>query len=107
MIFARRARVTPRTRAFSTFCSYLTFRSFKQALPVVGNILFALVGGIAALWVRGMNQNLSAAVGFITLFGVAILNGVVLVSSINQGWESDKHPTIRCSRGHAVDFARC
>ena len=39
---------------------YLTFKSFKQALLVVGNIPFALVGGIAALWLRGMNLNLSA-----------------------------------------------
>ena len=63
---------------------YLTFASVKQALLVVGNIPFALVGGIAALWIRGMNLNLSASVGFIALFGVAMLNGVVLVSSINQ-----------------------
>jgi cobalt-zinc-cadmium resistance protein CzcA len=63
---------------------YMTFASFSQALLVVGNIPFALVGGIAALWIRGMNLNLSASVGFIALFGVAMLNGVVLVSSINQ-----------------------
>jgi cobalt-zinc-cadmium resistance protein CzcA len=63
---------------------YLAFKSFKQALLVVGNIPFALVGGIAALWLRGMNLNLSASVGFIALFGVAMLNGLVLVSSINQ-----------------------
>jgi cobalt-zinc-cadmium resistance protein CzcA len=63
---------------------YLTFTSVSQALLVVGNIPFALVGGIAALWLRGMNLNLSASVGFIALFGVAMLNGVVLVSSINQ-----------------------
>jgi cobalt-zinc-cadmium resistance protein CzcA len=67
---------------------YLTFKSFKQALLVVGNIPFALVGGIAALWLRGMNLNLSASVGFIALFGVAMLNGVVLVSSINQARQS-------------------
>ncbi len=63
---------------------YLTFNSIPQALLVVGNIPFAMVGGIAALWIRGMNLNLSASVGFIALFGVAMLNGVVLVSSINQ-----------------------
>ena len=63
---------------------YLTFHSFKQSLLVVGNIPFALVGGIAALWVRGMNLNLSACIGFIALFGVAMLNGVVLVSAINH-----------------------
>ena len=63
---------------------YLTFDSVKQALLVVGNIPFAMVGGIAALWIRGMNLNLSASVGFIALFGVAMLNGVVLLSSINH-----------------------
>lgn len=67
---------------------YLALKSFKQALLVVGNIPFALVGGIAALWLRGMNLNLSALVGFIALFGVAMLNGLVLVSSINQSRES-------------------
>jgi cobalt-zinc-cadmium resistance protein CzcA len=63
---------------------YVTFTSVAQALLVVGNIPFALVGGVAALWIRGMNLNLSASVGFIALFGVAMLNGVVLMSSINQ-----------------------
>jgi cobalt-zinc-cadmium resistance protein CzcA len=48
------------------------------------NVPFALVGGIAALWLRGLNLNLSAAVGFIALFGVAVLNGVVLLAYINQ-----------------------
>ena len=48
------------------------------------NVPFALVGGIAALWLRGLNLNLSAAVGFIALFGVAVLNGVLLVAYINQ-----------------------
>lgn len=63
---------------------YLTFSAIKPALLVIGNVPFALVGGIAALWIRGMNLNLSASVGFIALFGVAMLNGVVLISSTNQ-----------------------
>jgi cobalt-zinc-cadmium resistance protein CzcA len=63
---------------------YLTFNSVKLALLVVGNIPFAVVGGIATLWLRGMNLNLSASIGFIALFGVAMLNGVVLVASIRQ-----------------------
>lgn len=63
---------------------YLTFSSVKLAALVVGNVPLALVGGIAALWIRGMNLNLSASIGFIALFGVAMLNGVVLVCSINQ-----------------------
>ncbi len=63
---------------------YLTFAAAKRALLVIGNVPFALVGGIGALWIRGMNLNLSASIGFIALFGVAMLNGVVLVSSINE-----------------------
>jgi len=63
---------------------YFTFNSVVQAALVVGNIPFALVGGIAALWLRAMNLNLSASIGFIALFGVAMLNGVVLLSSINE-----------------------
>ncbi|MBI3476322.1 MAG: efflux RND transporter permease subunit [Acidobacteria bacterium] len=63
---------------------YMTFMAVKQSILVLANVPFALVGGIAALWLRGMNLNLSASVGFIALFGVAVLNGVVLVTSINQ-----------------------
>jgi cobalt-zinc-cadmium resistance protein CzcA len=48
------------------------------------NVPFALVGGVAALWLRGLNLNLSASVGFIALFGVAVLNGVVLLAYVNQ-----------------------
>jgi cobalt-zinc-cadmium resistance protein CzcA len=63
---------------------YMTFHSIKFALLILTNIPFALVGGIAALWIFHINLNLSASVGFIALLGVAVLNGVVLVSSINQ-----------------------
>ncbi len=69
---------------------YVTFKSFRTALLIIGNIPFALVGGIAALYLRGMNLNLSASVGFIALFGVAMLNGVVLISSINQARQAGK-----------------
>jgi len=62
---------------------FATFHSLKQASLILLNVPFALVGGIGALWVRGLNLNLSASVGFIALFGVAVLNGIVLVSYIN------------------------
>src|ERR1700737_5378247 len=61
-----------------------TFHSIKQATLILLNVPFALVGGIAALWLRGLNLNLSASIGFIALFGVAVLNGIVLVSYINS-----------------------
>lgn len=76
--------IVPIAIAFIFVLLYLTFASGKQALLVVGNIPLALVGGIAALWIRGINLNVSASIGFLALFGVAILNGVVLVSSIDQ-----------------------
>jgi cobalt-zinc-cadmium resistance protein CzcA len=63
---------------------YMTFNSIRYALLILVNIPFALVGGIAVLWIFHINLNLSASVGFIALLGVAVLNGVVLVSSINQ-----------------------
>jgi cobalt-zinc-cadmium resistance protein CzcA len=62
---------------------YSTFHSLPQALLILVNVPFALVGGVAALWLRDLNLSLSAAVGFIALFGVAVLNGVVMVSYIN------------------------
>ena len=68
---------------------YGSFGNGRQALLVMLNVPFALVGGIAALWLRGLNLNLSASVGFIALFGVAVLNGVVLVAYINQLREQD------------------
>jgi cobalt-zinc-cadmium resistance protein CzcA len=63
---------------------YASFGTVRHALLVMLNVPFALVGGIGALWLRGIHLNLSASVGFIALFGVAVLNGVVLIAYINQ-----------------------
>ena len=63
---------------------YATFRNATHAALVMLNVPFALIGGIGALWARGINLNLSAAVGFIALFGIAMLNGVVLIAYINE-----------------------
>ncbi len=63
---------------------YATFQNTKQMLLILFIVPLALVGGVAALWLRGINLNLSACVGFIALFGIAVLNGVVMVSHINS-----------------------
>jgi heavy metal efflux system protein len=63
---------------------FTTFNSVKQALLIYTGIPFAIVGGILALASRGMPFSISAGVGFIALFGVAVLNGVVMVSYINH-----------------------
>ena len=63
---------------------FSTFGSVKQALLIYTGIPFAVVGGIFALFMRGLPFSISAGVGFIALFGVAVLNGLVLVSAINH-----------------------
>ncbi|MGE5313749.1 MAG: efflux RND transporter permease subunit [Acidobacteriota bacterium] len=63
---------------------FVTFRSWRLALLVISNLPFALIGGIVSLWIAGLYLSVPASVGFIVLFGVAVLNGVVLVSHIAQ-----------------------
>lgn len=66
------------------FLLYLTFRSMKQASLIFSAIPLAALGGILALGFRGMPFSISAGVGFIALFGVAVLNGIVLISEFNS-----------------------
>lgn len=63
---------------------YFTFDSLKQSLMVFTAIPLSAIGGVFALWLRGMPFSISAGVGFIALFGVAVLNGIVLIGYLNQ-----------------------
>ena len=63
---------------------FLTFQSVRLALLIILNLPFALIGGVFALYVSGLYLSVPASVGFIVLFGVALLNGMVLVSRIVQ-----------------------
>ncbi|GEP97742.1 acriflavine resistance protein B [Chitinophaga cymbidii] len=63
---------------------YFTFGSFKEATLIFTAIPMSAIGGILALLLRGMPFSISAGVGFIALFGVAVLNGIVLISTFNQ-----------------------
>jgi cobalt-zinc-cadmium resistance protein CzcA len=80
---ARLRLVVPASLVLIYLLLFASFRSVPQALLVLLNVPFALVGGIAVLWLRGLNLSLSASVGFIALFGIAVLNGVVLVAHLN------------------------
>lgn len=62
---------------------FATLKSFKETLYVFSAVPLALIGGVAALWIREMPFSISAGVGFIALFGVAVLNGIVLVGQFN------------------------
>ena len=63
---------------------YFTFRSLKQSVLIFTAIPLSAIGGVLALWGRGMPFSISAGVGFIALFGVAVLNGIVLIGYFNQ-----------------------
>lgn len=70
---------------------YFTFHSVKQSLLIFTAIPLSAIGGVFALWLRGMPFSISAGIGFIALFGVAVLNGIVLIGYFNQlkaeGWD--------------------
>lgn len=63
---------------------YFTFKSIKQSVLIFTAIPLSAIGGVFALWMRGMPFSISAGVGFIALFGVAVLNGIVLIAYFNQ-----------------------
>jgi cobalt-zinc-cadmium resistance protein CzcA len=63
---------------------FFTFRSLKQTLLILSAVPLALFGGVISLYIRDMNFSISAGVGFIALFGVAVLNGIVLIAEFNR-----------------------
>ena len=81
---ARLMIVVPLALLLIFFMLYLTFRSVKEALLIFTAIPMSAIGGVFALLLRGMPFSISAGVGFIALFGVAVLNGIVLISTFNQ-----------------------
>lgn len=81
---ARLAVVVPIALGMIFMLLFATFGSVRQAALVLTNIPFALIGGVVALWVSGEYMSVPASVGFIALLGIAVLNGVVMVSYFNQ-----------------------
>jgi len=63
---------------------FFTFHSLKQTILIYTAVPMAAIGGVVALWLRDMNFSISAGVGFIALFGVAVLNGIVLIAEFNR-----------------------
>jgi len=80
----RLALVVPIAIVLIFFMLFTTFRSLLQAGVIILNIPFAMIGGVVSLYYSGLYLSVPASVGFITLFGVAVLNGVVMVSYFNQ-----------------------
>ena len=92
---ARLAIVVPTALVFIFVLIFMAFGSVRQALLVYSGIPLAVTGGVLALWMRDMPFSISAAVGFIALSGVAVLNGVVMISYFNQLREEGKGCSLR------------
>ncbi len=76
--------IVPISLALIFILLFWAFLSIKNALLIVMNVPFAMIGGILILLATGINLSVSAAVGFIALFGIAVQNGVILVSQLNK-----------------------
>jgi cobalt-zinc-cadmium resistance protein CzcA len=83
--------VVPLALALILFLLWLAFRSIRAAALIFLNVPFAIIGGVVALWMRDIPFSISAGVGFIALFGVAVLNGLVLVSFARHLEERGEH----------------
>ncbi len=81
---SRLAIVVPVAIGLIFLILFATFGSVKQAALILSNIPFAMIGGVFALWISGEYLSVPASVGFIALLGIAVLNGVVMVSYFNQ-----------------------
>ncbi len=71
---------------------YFAFHSVGQALLIMLNVPLALIGGVFALWVSGIYLSVPGSIGFIAVFGIAVLNGVVMVNAINQNLAGGQDP---------------
>jgi len=88
----RLAVILPATLGVMLLLLFAEFRNLRQPLLVLGVVPLAMIGGFAALHLRGMTLNVSSAVGFIALFGVAVLGGVLMVAQINRLRKEDRMP---------------
>jgi cobalt-zinc-cadmium resistance protein CzcA len=81
---AKLALIVPITIFFIFVLLYTAFNSLKYAALILANVPFATIGGLIALFITGQYLSVPSAIGFIAVFGVAMLNGIVLVSFLNE-----------------------
>jgi cobalt-zinc-cadmium resistance protein CzcA len=98
----RLALVVPAALALVFALLYLMFNNVRDGLIVFSGIPFALTGGVLALWLRGLPLSMSAAVGFIALSGVAVLNGLVMMSFIRSLIEEGHDAQVAVREGAAA-----
>ena len=95
----RLAVIVPLSIAVIFLLLFDAFKSMRSALLIVANIPFSVIGGVVALWLTGTYLSVSAAIGFIALFGQAVLNGVVMVTLFNQLVQDGRTPEEAVSQG--------
>ncbi|ODR93623.1 metal transporter [Methyloceanibacter stevinii] len=103
----RLAIVVPITLGLVFLLLFMNFGSLRASLLIMLNIPLALVGGVVALWLAGLNLSVPASVGFIALFGIALENGMVLVTYLNWLVEEGKSVDEASVQGAACAFVPC
>ena len=101
----RLAVIVPTSIALIFLLLFSAFGSTKYATLILANLPFALIGGVLTLWARGINLSVSAAVGFIALFGISVQNGVLLVEEFNRRREEGS-PIREAVRAGTLDRLR-
>lgn len=91
--------VVPISIALIALLLYASLQSWRLAALVLLNLPFAAVGGVLALWIRDLHLSVSASVGFIALFGVAVLNGLVLLTTVKRAYEEGSSPEEAATAG--------
>jgi len=89
----RLSQVVPISLLIIFFILFILFGTFRDSLLVLNNVPFAIMGGILALLITGVNFNISAGIGFIALFGICVQNGVILITKFKSNIKELKHHT--------------
>ncbi|MDB5015669.1 MAG: Cobalt-zinc-cadmium resistance protein CzcA [Mucilaginibacter sp.] len=98
----RLSQVVPISLLVIFFILFILFGNFRDSLLVLNNVPFAIMGGILALLITGVNFNISAGIGFIALFGICVQNGVILITKFKSNITQLKHHTTWTSFAIAI-----
>ena len=100
---ARLAVVVPISLGLIVVLLYGLFNSLRDSLLALTSIPFAIAGGVIALWISGLDFSVSAAIGFISLFGVSVMNGILMITYYNQVKRSGAHVNAKDAMFHAAE----
>ena len=86
---------------------YSLFNNFKDCVLALAGIPDAIVGGILALYLTGLNFSISAAIGFVSLFGVSVMDGILMITFYNQELLTASSPWTQCTAPPRLVCVRC